>query len=486
MRLTDFVEIHSEAFSARVEAVEALRAAGLGSESGHGRLYGAADMLRSVAQLYGKAKNATLYGAFADIVQIVGLAVEWRDSVLNAKPEASRFITAARERAKDWLVRYDASEIVGGLREVAAKLEGLKEVSEVAKLVTDACFVPLPIGLYRQPDRSVRKRYKEQSSDERPAKLSVAFIKFTIDGIPLEKVHFVSPGELHDLDIEVRVSRWPADSTALILEPVTIERASTYQMPVFSIPAPIGDGPYQLRQNGRAILNVPHHMNARPFEFKYVARFVPQSVEQPVDVVGQRTLLLEGVDLVRNPITGYANLDKKLMDVRDTLRQTAGLSQQEIFDALTLVAPIVNYAGQVVQDNLYESSVFENEFQKRIKSFLRSQPRIGSDLEEHPRAGGGITDLSFKGIRLELKVDSEKPMVLEDCRKFLGQATTYAVASGKRLAILCVLDCSKKTLAPFPTEDGLGILVDQHGSSTTFVIAILLQGNIARPSSLSR
>ena len=53
-------------------------------------------------------------------------------------------------------------------------------------------------------------------------------------------------------------------------------------------------------------------MNARPFEFKYVAKFTPHSTEQPVSIVGQRTLLLEGIDLARNPITGYPNLDVKL------------------------------------------------------------------------------------------------------------------------------------------------------------------------------
>jgi hypothetical protein len=72
------------------------------------------------------------------------------------------------------------------------------------------------------------------------------------------------------------------------------------------------------------------------------------------------------------------------------------------------------------------------------------------DLEEHPRAAGGITDLSFKGIRLELKSESDKLMTLNDCKKFVGQAASYAVATGKRLAPLCVLDFSKKNRAPFP------------------------------------
>ena len=486
MRSTEFVEIHSEVFSTRIEAVGALREAALGGEGSHGPLYAAADKLRSVAQLYGLATNAAIYGAFADIVQIVGLAVEWRESVLSAKPEASRFITAAQERAKSWLEKYTTNEMASGLGEVAAKLGAIKQVSEVAKLAADAATVPLPIGLYSQPNHSIQRRNRDNTSDEKPTKLTVAFVKFTVDGTPLEEIHYISHGELHDLDIEVRVSRWPDGATALIIEPVTIERVSTYQMPIFSIAAPTGDGPYQLRQNGRAMLNVPHHMNARPFEFKYVAKFVPQAVEQPVDVVGQRTLLLEGIDLVRNPITGYANLDRKLVEVRDRLRQTPGVSQQELMDALTLVALVANYAGQVVQDNLFNEAVSENEFQNRVRMFLRSHPKIGSGLEEHPRAGAGITDLSFKGIRLELKAESDKAMTLADCQKYVGQTASYAVASGKRIAVLCVLDCSKKERSPFPIEDGLGILMDQQGESITFVITILMQGNLAMPSSLSR
>jgi hypothetical protein len=36
-----------------------------------------------------------------------------------------------------------------------------------------------------------------------------------------------------------------------------------------------------------------------------------------------------------------------------------------------------------------------------------STPRIGSELEEHPHAGRGITDLSFRSIRVELKFEEE-------------------------------------------------------------------------------
>ena len=486
MRSTDFAEIHSEVYSTRIEAVEALREVAKGSSGDVVRLNKAAEDLHASASNYGTAPNAAMYAAYADLMQIVALLADWRSGVLNAAVETGRFLTAAKLRAQSWLEQSKSNAALDVFHDVAANLHSVEQIPDVAKLATQLAIIPLPVGLYSEPVRDGRRLPNGEPSEKKSDQLTVAFVKFTVDGTPLEEIHFLTPGELHDLDIEVRVSRWPAGATALVIEPITIEQASTYQMPVFSISAPTGNGPYQLREKGRVRLAVPHNMNARPFEFKYVAKFEPQTTEQPVDIVGQRTLLLEGIDLARNPITGFPNLDHKLMEVRDRLRQTPGVLQQELLDALTLLAPIANYAGQVVQDNLYDGVISKSEFQKGIKSFLRSQPKIGNNLEEHPRAGGGITDLSFKGIRLELKANQRSPWCLRSCKQFVGQTASYAVASGKRIAMLCVLDCSQKTRAPFPVEDGIGILADQQGTSATFVITILLQGNLATPSSLSR
>jgi hypothetical protein len=486
MRATDYAEIHSEVYSTRIEAVQALKEVAKGTSGHASRLHKASEDMRAAALGYGSAPNATLYAAFADLLQMVALLADWRTAVLDAAADAERFVKAANARAQNWLEQNNGNGALSIFQEVAFSLQKADEIADVAKLATRLAVIPLPVGLYRIPIQTGRHVSSEHESGAKADLLTVAFVKFTVDGTPLEHIHFLTPGELHDLDIEVRVSRWPAGATGLVIEPITIEQASTYQMPVFSFSAPSGNGPFQLREKGRVHLAVPHNINARPFEFKYIAKFMPKSAEQPVSIVGQRTLVLEGIDLARSPISGYANLDHKMMEMRDRLRQTPGVLQQELLDALTLLAPIANYAGQVVQDNLCDAVISETEFQKRIRSFLRSQPTIGAALEEHPRAGGGITDLSFKGIRLELKAESKKPMTLGDCQQFVGQTASYAVASGKRIALLCVLDCSKKERAPFPVEDGIGILMDQQGSSTTLVITILLQGNLIRPSQLSR
>jgi hypothetical protein len=239
-------------------------------------------------------------------------------------------------------------------------------------------------------------------------------------------------------------------------------------------------------KQGRAMLSVPQHFGSRPYEFKYVAHFLPAESEQPVDTVGQRTLWLEGVDPALHPLTGYGNLDRKLMVIRNHLRTASRIDQQELADALALAAPLANLAGQARQDNYFGSAISESEFQRELTRFLRSWPSIGAELDEHPHAAGGITDLSFRGIRVELKVELTQNMVLDDCARYLEQTASYVAANGKRLGVLCVLDCSPKQRPAFPAEDGLGVQMHQVTETVVFVITILIQGNLASPSSFSR
>jgi hypothetical protein len=312
VRNTRTVEIHSEAYSARIEAIDALRTAGPNVQDGGARLSAAGDKLMQIADVYGAAPNAVIYGAFAELMKVSSLVVQWRQAVLNAGADAQRFLIAAKERAAALLSQHDGTPALAGLRVAAQALSKIQATAEVASALAGLAAVPLPIGLTALPKPEPRVR-DEAEDKPKPPELTVAFLKFTIDGKPLAETHYVSPGEAHDLDIEVRVSRWPNGATELMLEPVTIEQAGSYQLPVFSIPAPIGPGPFRLTQQGQAMLTVPQHLNARPYEFKYRAKFLPASSEQPVEVAGQRTLLLEGVDLSRHALTGYRNLDEKLI-----------------------------------------------------------------------------------------------------------------------------------------------------------------------------
>jgi hypothetical protein len=296
---------------------------------------------------------------------MVGLLLEWRGAVLNAGTDAQRFVTAAKERAAIWDEKYNAEVSLEGLRGASDEIAKIQTISEVATIAVHLAAVPLPVGLYSIPRRERGAARDANEAEKKPTELQIAFLKFTIDGTPVGETHYLAPGEMHDLDVEVRVSRWPEGATALVLEPVTIEPSGTYQVPTFSIDAPMGEGPFRLTKQGRAMLSVPQHFGARPYEFKYVAHFRPTNSEQPVDTVGRRTLVLEGVNPALNPLTGYPNLDRKLTAIRNHFRAASGMDQQELADALSLAAPLANLAGQARHDNRFNTVISESEFSKR-------------------------------------------------------------------------------------------------------------------------
>ena len=88
--------------------------------------------------------------------------------------------------------------------------------------------------------------------------------------------------------------------------------------------------------------------------------------------------------------------------------------------------------------------------------------------------------------RRKLALAPTQNMVLQDCEKFLAQTASYVAANGKRVGVLCVLDCSVKKRPAFPAEDGVGVLVHQISETPIFAITILIQGNLASPSMFSR
>jgi hypothetical protein len=63
------------------------------------------------------------------------------------------------------------------------------------------------------------------------------------------------------------------------------------------------------------------------------------------------------------------------------------------------------------------AAISEAEFQKQVREWLRQQPAIGSQLEEQAHSTGGRTDLSFRGIRIELKSEPAKRLLPDDCKR---------------------------------------------------------------------
>jgi hypothetical protein len=149
-----------------------------------------------------------------------------------------------------------------------------------------------------------------------------------------------------------------------------------------------------------------------------------------------------------------------------------------------VLAVLCNLAGRAVQDAEFKGRWDEAAFQRYVRAELRRNPLIGADMDEHAHAAGGITDLSLRGMPIELKAVDTLISSVDQCESFLAQTSSYVVAKSKRTAILCVLDSSDKKTAPVPPEALLEIRTQANDAISICVLVI--QGNLARPSALSR
>lgn len=163
-------------------------------------------------------------------------------------------------------------------------------------------------------------------------------------------------------------------------------------------------------------LHAPQGFNARPLEFRYAAEFQPRpNREESIVVAGQRTLRLDGTDTSRHPLTGYGEVDAKIIKLRERLRLEPLISEADIRDLLALLTLIGNLMGQAVQDKRYPEPIDEAAFQADFQRFLRSNAAIGSELEAQGHVTGGRVDLTFRGIRIELKSERTRRLLPDDC-----------------------------------------------------------------------
>lgn len=475
----------SESFSLRLQAVEALSAIARGQWPPR-ELRTLSSDFDGLSAVVSSSSVATAYNAFGGVLRIVDMLTHWRRAVLDAEPDADRYVRSARERYRLWLKEYGQSEAAAELRVAIQGLSELESAEDVSKVARALAEVPLPIGIFakeQKPGRVVPMR-PSQAKEEQLEELTVAFLKFQFDGQPAVEVHQLVAQEVHDMEIEVRVSRWPKDKGELRLTPISVEPKSTYEFPSFQFPRPAGDPPFTMKQSGRAALLLPQGIHARPFEFKYTAEFIPEYGEQPVAIVGHRTLIVDGADQSKLQACGYPGLDQKLYKLRDRLRSRAGVPQLETADAMLVLAALCNLAGRAVQDSEFRGNWSEKQFQQVARAELRRHPPIGVALDEHAYAAGGITDLSLRGMPIELKAVDGLVSSVDQCQSFLAQTVSYAVAKGKRTAILCILDDSEKKTAPMPPEALLDLRFD--AASQVCICVLVIQGNLARPSDLSR
>lgn len=477
------------AFSIRVEALDAVNAIANGSASAE-QIQRAVDALAGIADSFGEATAGRAYSSYGRVVAAFGHLVRWAAAVRSAEADADRFLRAGKQAARDIRATLDAASTASwsnGIASTLDRIEAVVDLEGIAPAATQLASIPLPLPFTERLSRQRRSPPRDENVAATPC---VVFVSFTVDGIPLADPHFITPDELHDLDVTVRVSRWPAGAR-LILDAITVEPAPTIgELPRFMLDRPQTEPPHEIKHGGRMLIRVAQAIAARPLEFVYRAYFSPEQARLEVVVEGERRIRVRSHDPARSPVTGYRQVDLKLIEIRDLLRTFVGLQDRDVDAFLLLLAALGQMAGEALQDKIFPGRIPETEFQQKVRQRLRGDARIGSELQEHAQVAGGIMDLSFREITIELKVEPDTLVVPDGVEGYSQQAAQYTAGNDKRLGLLCVLDCSDKTSAPGSVVNDIVLRQvpppgQPHGVPLLLGV-VIVRGNLLRPSDLSR
>ncbi len=487
MRRTRRNEILYAVYPSRIKAVEAVAAVLQGAASAEALTAAATELKNAAAQLTPPASGIR-YRQMATLLEALTLLVRWSVAVRTAEIDADRFSRSAKIVARDVSRELDGNTDVESLKRVVDKIMSLSDIDGIPDVARFLLCIPLPLPLFVEIQKPALRERRQAGSTKAPS-VVVAFTSFELNGAALGDPHTVQPDLIYDLQVAVRVSHWPSEAERLLLEVMSVEPRSAYELPTFSFDRPTGKAPFTVKATGRLLVHHPITLLARPLQFSYKARFEPAVTESQISVEGHRHLRMQCFDPAQEPQSGYGLVDTRVLFLRDEVRSLVSLPDRELNDFLIFLTTLGAIAGQSLQSNIFPKQYSEEEFQKEVTRLLRQNPRIGSALEEHPRASGGITDLSFHGIRLELKSEQAQFVTAEAASRFVPQTAQYVSGSDRRLGILGILDCSAKTQAPGLVENDIYLVnvPPRTGNGAPILIAVvIIRGNLPRPSDLSR
>jgi hypothetical protein len=318
-----------------------------------------------------------------------------------------------------------------------------------------------------------------------------------LDGTPVATPQLINPGRLYSVTFGIRGVGWPDQARSLHLLPVSTCPHEEYSVSEFELARPeLNAGrEYSGELTGQIRFNSAQSTILDDLVFQLRGAFKLQDGEfEDVPIIGYHVLRLRVVDRQRHPLMGASRrLDRHVEELLVKLSYTCPTAAGEIAELQPLLGAlnrlITTYANEAIYKGV--STIPEKEFHKTVQRDLGLI--LGSDVQNHPQQAGGIGDLRYCGVIIELKVDKEIGGRLEIARKYTPQAAQYEGVEARQVSVVLVLDLTEKTSPPSDLRNDI-ILVDvpTHGGhddtkaypSKAFVVVI--NGNVKSPSDYSR
>ena len=207
-----------------------------------------------------------------------------------------------------------------------------------------------------------------------------------------------------------------------------------------------------------------------------------------VELLGYAELALHTYDPALDFITGSEVIDQRVYEILVEV-SASGAPEAERNAFAELFKAVANEAQALVANNTFRAGtrVSEAEFQSHLLERLQSvlgaaNVRTGSEV------GGGEMDVVYLDtLTAELKVERTTSASLDNSARYLGQPAQYAAAGGRQLAVLCILDISKRSAPPGVLANGIGLLRPrlagyEDPAFPTLVGVVIVSGGLPLPS----
>ena len=391
-----------------------------------------------------------------------------------------------RGQVREALARLSGNALHTRLLEALGQTEA---IADTVKFIECMLSVRLPVTYFTTKRIALPVARVNRVADDSPQPGVIKVIAF-LDNLPFATPQLVKPNVLYSLSFQVGAQEWPTDASELRLDFNTTCPEGVYTVSKYTLTKPAQAGEVEAVLQGQIEFLAAQSLLAENLVFAIRCAFRGQALLEPAYVIGHNDLRFQVVDpaTVQFP-SGYQTMDVHINELIRQLLDDCPAPQSELDDLLLVLSALTALLGSYAQGGVFKgvTRVSEAEFQKSTAHDLRM--RLGQDLQEHPQQAGGITDLRFRGVVIELKVETKSGDPNEIANNCVSQLIQYEGVEGRQVGIALVLDLTPKERPTGDTRNNI-LLVDvpTHGGqdedkkypSKAFVF--IVNGNTRNPS----
>ena len=412
---------------------------------------------------------------------------EWRVVVVGLRVLASQFACVAIAHGDEGNLlaertRYDV--LVGELRRlISSDSPALPDgtVSTRQSLIQKKQFdfdvlrefllmIPLSTLYWQLGEQSTN--FKNTTNDSNPEPNPMLRVIVFLDRDPIASPKLLKSNILYPLEFHLRGLTWPSDAIRLRLDLLTTCPSSEFSVSEFVLEPPncIENGEYQGELAGQIKFN--SGQSSLLDDILLTVRCAFETSERKfveIPVIGHNELRLKIVDENKYPLmTCNQTMDRHIAELVEQLLSDCSRIRDELPNLLDMLQALTRLYTTYAQEAIFKerSDILESEFHATVLRDLRLI--LGYDVQKHPEQAGGIADIRYRGVIVELKVEKINGDRKHISKKYTEQATQYAGVEARQVCILLILDLTTKDKPPGDIRNDIMLTdVETHGGTDT-------------------